>query len=81
VSTRFKWVINRVQQLLDEWNGQKNVASKVVIVSSSEGFLVWFDNAFEGLGISSMFCEEYNVDAECEELVKRTSSKEKAYFY
>jgi hypothetical protein len=62
VSTKFKWVINRVQQLLDEWNGQTNVASKVVIVSLIEGFLVWFDKALRGLGISSMFCQEYNAD-------------------
>jgi hypothetical protein len=61
ISTKSKWVISRVRELLDEWNNQGNAAAKIVVVSSCAGTLTWFNRAFTGLRISSSLCTRYNA--------------------
>jgi uncharacterized membrane protein YgcG len=57
VSTKFKWIVKRVQ----EWSSEENT-TKLVVVSSSIGTLAWLYQALYGLRIPSTPYRAENFD-------------------
>ncbi|KAL6552940.1 hypothetical protein OROGR_006782 [Orobanche gracilis] len=61
MSTKSKYVIKRVGELLDEWKQQENFEAKIVVVSSCGATLTWLNRALTGLGITSTLYTRYNA--------------------
>jgi hypothetical protein len=60
MSTKSRWIINKVRELLNELENE----TKVVVISSCPPNLTWFSRAFTGLQIPHTLCPNYDGDTD-----------------